>query len=67
MEEERTVNTGGEIVSTLLPALAGQILQDAAETPLDLTSLDPAMKRRKAIDKAHEMVQARWPNLFAKL
>ena len=66
MEEEHTVNTGEEIASMLLPAQAGQILRDAAATPLDFTSLDPSMERRKAIDKAHEMVQAKWPHLFAK-
>lgn len=50
--DEKTTNTGGEIRSHLPPA-AAKLLQEAAETPLDHTSIDPGLKRRKAIDRAH--------------
>lgn len=62
-DNEKTINTGGVITSNL-PLPAARLLQEAAATPLDPTSLDPALKRRKAIDRAHEEVRNRWPNLF---
>lgn len=65
-DDEKTVNTGGEIMSSLLPDAAGRILREASLTPLDPTSRDPGLARRKAIDRAHEQVKARWPILFAK-
>lgn len=60
---EKTTNTGGEIL-TSLPAAAARLLQEAAATPLDHSAIDPGLKRRKAIDRAHEEVRSRWPNLF---
>ena len=63
MNEEKTVNTGGEIHSNL-PLPAARILKEAAATPLDPTALDPGLARRKAVDRAHVEVRCRWPNLF---
>lgn len=63
MDDERTVNTGGEIRSILPPA-AAQILKDAAATPLDAEAPDPVFARRKAMDRAYAQVKARWPKLF---
>lgn len=63
MEDEKTVNTGGEIHS-FLPLPAARILRDAAATPLDPAALDPGLARRKAVDRAHSEVKARWPHLF---
>ena len=62
-EEEKTVNLGGEF-NSFLPLPAAQILREAAATPLDPTALDPGLARRKAVDRAHSEVQARWPHLF---
>lgn len=63
MDEEKTTNTGGELHS-FLPLPAARILKEAAATPLDPTSLDPGLARRKAVDRAHTEVKARWPHLF---
>lgn len=63
MDEEKTVNTGGEIHS-MLPLPAARILREAAATPFDPRALDPGLARRKAVDRAHTEVQARWPHLF---
>jgi hypothetical protein len=62
-EDEKTVNTGGEIHSNL-PLPAARILKEAAATPLEPGALDPGLARRKAVDRAHSEVQARWPHLF---
>lgn len=61
--DEKTSNTGGEIHS-FLPLPAARLLQEAAETPLDPDALDPGLARRKAVDRAHIEVKARWPHLF---
>lgn len=63
MDDERTVNTGGEIHSILPPA-AAKILKDAAQTPLDPEAADPGLARRKAQDRAFARVRAGWPRLF---
>lgn len=63
LDDERTVNTGGEIRS-ILPQAAAQILKDAAATPLDATASDPGFSRRKALDRAHAQVKTRWPQFF---
>ena len=62
-DEEKTINTGGEIHSNL-PLPAARILKDAADTPLDPTALDPGLSRRKAVDRAHTLVRTKWPHLF---
>ena len=63
MDDEKTINSGGEFHS-FLPLPAARILKEAAATPLDPTALDPGLARRKAVDRAHSEVQARWPHLF---
>ena len=62
-EDEKTVNMGGDIHS-FLPLPAARLLKEAADTPLDPTALDPGLARRKAVDRAHEMVREKWPKLF---
>lgn len=62
-EEDKTINAGGEIHS-FLPLPAARLLKEAAETPLDPMASDPGLARRKAVDRAHEQVRARWPQLF---
>lgn len=62
-DDEKTTNQGGAIESFLPPA-AVRLLKEAADTPLDQSSLDPGLARRKAVDRAHEQVRNRWPRLF---
>lgn len=62
-DDEKTINTGGEIHS-ILPLPAARILREAAATPLDPMALDPWLARRKAVDRAHTEVKARWPQFF---
>ena len=63
MDDEKTINSGGEFHS-FLPLPAARILKEAAATPLDPTALDPGLARRKAVDRAHELVREKWPKLF---
>lgn len=65
IDEEKTINTGGEF-NSFLPLPAARILREAAATPLDPRSLDPGLARRKAIDRAHAEVKARWPQFFRR-
>ena len=62
-DDEKTINHGGEIESFLPPA-AARMLKEAAATPLDPLSVEPGLRRRKAVDRAHEQVRNRFPNLF---